>query len=56
MSKGGWEDLRTRSKDQGRELLDDSQIYFSAYDLCNDLKLTKDSKCMVVRFGGKNID
>lgn len=54
MSKGGWEDLRTRSKDQGgRELLDYSQIYFSAYDPRNDLKLTKDSKCMVVRFGGK---
>lgn len=53
MSIGGWEQLRTKNKNQGgRELMEYSQIYFSAYDPNNELKLTKDSKCIVIRFGG----
>lgn len=49
----GWEQLRVKNKYQGgRELMDYSQIYISAHDPNDELKLTKDSKCIIIRFGG----
>ena len=45
--------MRNKNKFQdGRELLEYSQINFNALDPQNELNLAKDTKVWVIRFGG----
>ena len=53
LSNEGWENTRKKAKGQGGiETIPYSDIYFKAHDPKNDLKLAKDTKLWIARFGG----